>query len=62
MDNNTFEIKVKTWLIINDMKQKDLAEMLEISNPYLSDILSGKRNGKKVRKKIMKILDVKEAS
>ncbi|PFB05042.1 helix-turn-helix domain-containing protein [Bacillus wiedmannii] len=62
MDNNSFEIKVKTWLIINDMKQKDLAEMLEISNPYLSDILSGKRNGKKVRKKIMKILDVKEAS
>ncbi|MGE7881662.1 helix-turn-helix domain-containing protein [Bacillus sp. NPDC094077] len=62
MDNNAFEIKVKTWLIINDMKQKDLAEMLEISNPYLSDILSGKRNGKKVREKIMKILDVKEAS
>ncbi|AXO97135.1 helix-turn-helix domain-containing protein [Bacillus anthracis] len=62
MDNNSFEIKVKTWLIINDMKQKDLAEMLDISNPYLSDILSGKRNGKKVRKKIMKILDVKEAS
>ncbi|MDA2423646.1 helix-turn-helix transcriptional regulator [Bacillus cereus] len=62
MDNNSFEIKVKTWLIINEMKQKDLAEMLEISNPYLSDILSGKRNGKKVREKIMKILDVKEAS
>ncbi|MED1508980.1 helix-turn-helix transcriptional regulator [Bacillus proteolyticus] len=62
MDNNVFEIKVKTWLIINGMKQKDLAEMLEISNPYLSDILSGKRNGKKVREKIMKILDVKEAS
>ncbi|MCP9280667.1 helix-turn-helix domain-containing protein [Bacillus wiedmannii] len=62
MDNNAFEIKVKTWLIINDMKQKDLAEMLDISNPYLSDILSGKRDGKKVREKIMKILDVKEAS
>lgn len=62
MDNNAFEIKVKTWLIIHDMKQKDLAEMLGISNPYLSDILSGKRDGKKVREKIMKILDVKEAS
>ncbi|MED2982741.1 helix-turn-helix transcriptional regulator [Bacillus thuringiensis] len=62
MDNNAFEIKVKTWLIIKGMKQKDLAKMLEISNPYLSDILSGKRNGKKVRGKIMKILDVKEAS
>ncbi|MGR5970648.1 helix-turn-helix domain-containing protein [Bacillus paranthracis] len=38
-----FGKKVKTWLIINDMKQKDLAKMLDISNPYLSDILLGKR-------------------
>ncbi|OOR10808.1 transcriptional regulator [Bacillus cereus] len=58
----TFGKKVKTWLIINDMKQKDLAEMLDISNPYLSDILLGKREGKKVREKIMRILEVKEAS
>ncbi|EJR53677.1 hypothetical protein IIO_05923 [Bacillus cereus VD115] len=57
-----FGKKVKTWLIINDMKQKDLAEMLDISNPYLSDILLGKREGKKVRGKIMRILEVKEAS
>ncbi|MBG9579809.1 transcriptional regulator, partial [Bacillus thuringiensis] len=48
----TFGKKVKTWLIINDMKQKDLAEMLNISNPYLSDILLGKREGKKVKEKI----------
>ncbi|HDR3896747.1 helix-turn-helix domain-containing protein [Bacillus cereus] len=58
----TFGKKVKTWLIINDMKQKDLAEMLDISNPYLSDILLGKREGKKVKEKIMKILEIKEAS
>ncbi|PGB03870.1 helix-turn-helix domain-containing protein [Bacillus toyonensis] len=60
--DKTFGKKVKTWLIINDMKQKDLAEMLDISNPYLSDILLGKREGKKVKEKIMRILEIKEAS
>ncbi|MGR5865572.1 helix-turn-helix domain-containing protein [Bacillus paranthracis] len=59
---DAFGKKVKTWLIINDMKQKDLAKMLDISNPYLSDILLGKREGKKVKEKIMKILEIKEAS
>ncbi|PEP89745.1 helix-turn-helix domain-containing protein [Bacillus toyonensis] len=58
----TFGKKVKTWLLINNMKQKDLAAMLDISNPYLSDILLGKRKGKKVKEKIMKILEIKEAS
>ncbi|HDR3900857.1 TPA: helix-turn-helix transcriptional regulator [Bacillus cereus] len=59
---DAFGKKVKTWLIINDMRQKDLAKMLDISNPYLSDILLGKREGKKVKEKIMKILEIKEAS
>ncbi|MDA1478117.1 helix-turn-helix transcriptional regulator [Bacillus sp. WMMC1349] len=57
-----FGKKVKTWLILNDMQQKDLAEMLNISGPYLSDILLGKRQGKKVREKIIKILEMKEVS
>ncbi|MES1049939.1 helix-turn-helix transcriptional regulator [Bacillus thuringiensis] len=60
--DTSFGKKVKTWLIINDMKQKDLADMLNISNAYLSDILLGKRKGKKVREKIVKILEIKEAS
>lgn len=60
--NTSFGKKVKTWLIINDMRQKELAKMLEISNAYLSDILLGKRKGKKVREKIEKILDLKEVS
>ena len=42
-----FGKQVKTWLILNDMQQKDLAQMLNISNAYLSDILLGKRQGKK---------------
>ncbi|AVI46801.1 hypothetical protein BL14DL4_01571 [Bacillus licheniformis] len=57
-----FGKQVKTWLILNDMQQKDLAKMLNISNAYLSDILLGKRKGKKVREKIVKILDMKEVS
>lgn len=57
-----FGKQVKTWLILNDMRQKDLAKMLNISNAYLSDILLGKRKGKKVREKIVKILDMKEVS
>ncbi|API92668.1 hypothetical protein J32TS6_18690 [Virgibacillus pantothenticus] len=59
---NDFGKKVKMWLLLNDMQQKDLAKMLGISRPYLSDILLGKRNGKKVREKILKIINMKEVS
>ncbi|BAD63898.1 helix-turn-helix domain-containing protein [Shouchella clausii] len=57
-----FGKKVKIWLFLNEMQQKDLAKMLNISNAYLSDILLGKRNGKKVREKIIKIIDLDEVS
>ncbi|AWG38282.1 MULTISPECIES: helix-turn-helix domain-containing protein [Bacillus] len=57
-----FGKQVKTWLILNDMQQKDLAQMLNISNAYLSDILLGKRQGKKVREKIIKIVNERGAS
>ncbi|AEB62432.1 transcriptional regulator [Bacillus amyloliquefaciens] len=57
-----FGKQVKTWLILNDMQQKELAEMLNISNAYLSDILLGKRQGKKVREKIVKIVNERGAS
>lgn len=57
-----FGKQVKTWLILNDMRQKELAEMLNISNAYLSDILLGKRQGKKVREKIVKIVNERGAS
>ena len=60
--NTDFGKKVKTWLIMNEMQQKELAEMLNISNAYLSDILLGKRQGKKVREKIVKIVNERGAS
>ncbi|MBB6600952.1 helix-turn-helix domain-containing protein [Bacillus pumilus] len=57
-----FGKKIKTWLIMNDMQQKELAKQLNISNAYLSDILLGKRQGKKVREKIVQIVKEKGAS
>lgn len=59
---NEFGMKVRAKLFANNMQQKELANLLGISGPYLSDILRDKRNGKRIREKIVKILDIKEAS
>ena len=48
--DKTFGKRVKVWLFVNGMKQGELAKMLNISGPYLSDILLGKREGKSERK------------
>ncbi|WP_242145853.1 MULTISPECIES: helix-turn-helix transcriptional regulator [unclassified Bacillus cereus group] len=58
--DKTFGKKVKMWLFVNGMKQAELAKMLNISSPYLSDILLGKRDGKKVKEKINRILESEE--
>lgn len=49
--DKTFGKRVKVWLFVNGMKQGELAKMLNISGPYLSDILLGKREGKKSERK-----------
>lgn len=54
-------IRVRSELYKRDMKHKDLADMLDISGAYLSDILSGKRNGARAQehvKHIKKILNL----
>ncbi|MEC0037766.1 XRE family transcriptional regulator [Bacillus cereus] len=61
MDKN-FGKKVKMWLFVNGIRQGELAKMLNISSPYLSDILLGKREGKKVKEKINRILESEEIS
>lgn len=38
----------------------DLAKVLEISQPYLSDIVYGRRKAKEQKERIKKILDIKE--
>ncbi|WP_080875585.1 helix-turn-helix domain-containing protein [Oceanobacillus timonensis] len=54
-------IRVRSELYKRKMKHAELAEMLGISGPYLSDILNGKRNGPKAQehvKHIRKILGI----
>ncbi|EJR24608.1 helix-turn-helix domain-containing protein [Bacillus cereus] len=59
---NEFGMKVRATLFAKNMPQKELAKLLGISSAYLSDILRDKREGKNVRAKIIKILDMKEVS
>ncbi|CAM4359689.1 transcriptional regulator [Bacillus manliponensis] len=58
---NEFGMKVRATLFAKNMQQKELANLLGISSAYLSDILRDKREGKNVREKIIKLLDMKEA-
>lgn len=55
-------IKIRNELYKRKIKQADLAKELNISQAYLSDILSGKRDGDKARERvnqICKILGIK---
>lgn len=54
-------IRVRNELYKKKMKHSELADLLGISGPYLSDILSGKRTGPKAQehiKHICKILNI----
>lgn len=46
------ELKVRSELFKRKMKHGELAELLSISGPYLSDIISGKRTGPKAQEHI----------
>ena len=59
---NEFGMKVRATLFAKNMQQKELAKLLGISGAYLSDILRDKREAKNIRAKIIRILDMKEAS
>lgn len=55
------ELKVRSELFKRKMKHSELADLLGISGPYLSDIIGGKRNGPKAQehiKHIRKILSI----
>lgn len=54
----TFEVRVRNELLKRKMKAYQLAEMLNISEAYLSDILRGKRDATEQRKKIAYILNL----
>lgn len=53
--------RVRSELFKKKMSQKELAKMLGVSSPYLSDIINGKRTGPKAQehiKHIRKILGI----
>ncbi|HBH5410852.1 TPA: helix-turn-helix transcriptional regulator, partial [Listeria monocytogenes] len=58
VEHQRFAVAVYAKLKAINMKQSDLAKMLGISNPYLSDIINGKRDASKVRKEIAEILEI----
>ncbi|HFF0464001.1 TPA: multiprotein-bridging factor 1 family protein [Staphylococcus aureus] len=60
MSTTDFGLKVRTELLKRDMTNKQLAEMLEISSAYLSDILRGRRGAFEQKKRIARILEIKE--
>lgn len=59
MDNQKFQIAVKTALIKKQMTSKALAEEIGISPAYLSDIIRGNRKAEDYRQKIKEILSIK---
>ncbi|HGE6631128.1 TPA: helix-turn-helix domain-containing protein [Listeria monocytogenes] len=58
VEHQRFAVAVYAKLKAVNMKQSDLAKMLGISNPYLSDIINGNRDAEKVRKEIVEILEI----
>ena len=54
-------VQVRSELFKRKMKQKDLADLVGISNAYLSDIIRGRKDGPKAQghiKHIRKILSI----
>lgn len=62
MPTTEFGLKVKTELLKRNMSSKQLADMLGISGAYMSDILRGRRDAFEQKKRIAKILEIKEVS
>ncbi|EQB34881.1 MULTISPECIES: helix-turn-helix domain-containing protein [Virgibacillus] len=59
--SNDLAAKVKSEMYKQDITQKRLAELLGVSAPYVSDIINGRRTGKKAQqhvKHIRKILGI----
>ena len=55
-----FGVKVKVKLAERNMTMTKLAKILDISQPYLSDILHGRRKAENQKERICAALDIKE--
>lgn len=59
-DNKKFKTQVKSKLAELDMSQAQLAKQLGIDRHYLNQIVTGKRQGKRLRTTIVSILKLPE--
>ena len=55
-----FGVEVKKKLIELKMTQRELAKLEGVNENYLTDILNGRRSGKKYRTKIIEILKIEK--
>lgn len=55
-ESKNFGIEVKKRLLDIGMKQTELAEKVGVSESYISEVLSGKRDAIDTRKKILSII------
>lgn len=55
---NYFGISVKKRLVEMNMTQRELAKEIGINENYLTDVLKGRRSGKKYREAIIKRLNI----
>ena len=51
-------VQVRSELFKRKMKQKELADLVGISNPYLSDIINGRKDGPKAQEHIKHIRQI----
>lgn len=54
----SFGIIVKKRLVELDMTQRELARSIGMNENYLTDILKGRRSGKKYKEAILKTLEI----
>ncbi len=55
-----FGIKVKKRLVELNMTQRELANTVKMNENYLTDVLNGRRSGKKYMDKIIQVLGIDE--
>ena len=56
--SETLDLKIRAELRIRKMTFGQLAEIIGISRPYLSDIINGKRDGEKAKEHVNTIKSV----
>lgn len=56
--SENLDLKIRNELRKRKMTMSELADLIGISQPYLSDILSGRRDGKKAQEHVKHIKEI----